>query len=197
MLKTKCDNCGAFIITDENSYNPGENISVKCSRCGSINGVTIPGIARTAKNEVTKRTQTAEYAEPNHVGPDDLELKKGEMMLKAKELELKERELELSERHHQASHNQSAAQTQTVVEHHYHYSNDSTPVSTKNKTTAGLLAIFLGAFGVHKFYLGKSGMGILYLIFCWTYIPGILGLVEGIIYLTKSDADFHRDHVAK
>src|SRR5690554_3028666 len=40
--------------------------------------------------------------------------------------------------------------------------------SNKSKTTAGLLAIFLGAFGIHKFYLGRTGMGILYLLFCWT-----------------------------
>jgi len=59
-----------------------------------------------------------------------------------------------------------------------------------NKTSAGLLAIFLGSFGVHKFYLGKSGQGVLYLLFCWTGIPGIIGIVEGIVYLTMSDQNF-------
>lgn len=65
----------------------------------------------------------------------------------------------------------------------------------KNKVTAGILGILLGSFGVHKFYLGKIGMGILYLVFCWTGIPGIVGLIEGILYLTKSqeafDAEFN------
>ena len=65
----------------------------------------------------------------------------------------------------------------------------------KNKVTAGILGIFLGSFGVHKFYLGKTGMGVLYLVFCWTGIPGIVGLIEGILYLTKSqeafDAEFN------
>ena len=44
--------------------------------------------------------------------------------------------------------------------------------------------------GAHKFYMGKIGMGILYLLFCWTAIPGILGIIEGIIYLCESDEKF-------
>lgn len=48
----------------------------------------------------------------------------------------------------------------------------------KDSTTAVLLAIFLGAFGAHKFYLGDSTIGVLYLLFCWTYIPGILGIID-------------------
>jgi TM2 domain-containing membrane protein YozV len=64
----------------------------------------------------------------------------------------------------------------------------------KNKVAAGLLGILLGSFGAHKFYLGKIGQGILYLIFSWTGIPGIIGLIEGIIYLTKSDEEFARQY---
>lgn len=60
-------------------------------------------------------------------------------------------------------------------------------VPVKSKVTAGLLAIFLGGFGIHKFYLGKIFQGILYILFCWTYIPSIISFIEGIIYLTKSD----------
>lgn len=59
--------------------------------------------------------------------------------------------------------------------------NPSWPV--KSKVAAGILAILLGGIGVHKFYLGKVGMGILYLCFCWTGIPAVLGLIEGIMYL--------------
>jgi TM2 domain-containing membrane protein YozV len=59
-----------------------------------------------------------------------------------------------------------------------------------NKTTAALLAIFLGSFGVHKFYLGQKGAGALYLLFFWTYIPLVIGLVEGIYYLTMKDEKF-------
>jgi TM2 domain-containing membrane protein YozV len=62
----------------------------------------------------------------------------------------------------------------------------------KSKMAAGILAILLGDIGVHKFYLGNIGMGILYLCFCWTGIPGVIGLIEGIIYLTSSKEDFER-----
>jgi TM2 domain-containing membrane protein YozV len=55
---------------------------------------------------------------------------------------------------------------------------------------AGLFGIFLGGFGVHKFYLGRVGMGILYLLFCWTFIPAIAGFVEGIIYISMSNEKF-------
>lgn len=41
-----------------------------------------------------------------------------------------------------------------------------------------LLALFLGGFGVHHFYLRRTGLGILYLCFCWTGIPSLVGLIE-------------------
>lgn len=62
--------------------------------------------------------------------------------------------------------------------------------SGKSKLAAGLFAIFLGGIGVHKFYLGRAGQGILYLLFCWTFIPALISLIEGIIYLTMSDQAF-------
>lgn len=58
------------------------------------------------------------------------------------------------------------------------------------RIAAALFAILFGTLGVHKFYLRKTGMGILYILFCWTGIPSILGIIEGIIYLTKSDEAF-------
>lgn len=60
----------------------------------------------------------------------------------------------------------------------------------KNKYVAGILAILLGDLGIHKFYLGKIGWGIVYLLFCWTGIPAIVGLIEGIIYLCTDDETF-------
>jgi len=69
--------------------------------------------------------------------------------------------------------------------------------STKSKTTAGVLAILLGGIGIHKFYLGKIGIGIVYILFCWTYVPVIIGLIEGIIYLTSSDEKFYLKYVKK
>jgi len=51
----------------------------------------------------------------------------------------------------------------------------------KNPTTAVLLALFGGWIGAHKFYLGQTGMGILYLLFCWTYIPLIVSVFEAFV----------------
>ena len=41
-----------------------------------------------------------------------------------------------------------------------------------------LLALFLGGFGIHHFYLRRTGLGILYLCFFWTWIPALLGFIE-------------------
>ena len=46
-----------------------------------------------------------------------------------------------------------------------------------------ILAIFLGDFGIHHFYTGDTKHGILHLVFFWTGIPGIIGLIEGIMWL--------------
>lgn len=54
-----------------------------------------------------------------------------------------------------------------------------------NKTTYCLLAFFLGGIGIHKFYAGKTSSGILYLIFCWTFIPSFIALIEFIVALCK------------
>ena len=67
-------------------------------------------------------------------------------------------------------------------------------MNTKSKTTAFLLAFILGGFGAHKFYLGKTGQGILYLLFCWTLIPAFVALVESIMYITMSDQAFQEKY---
>jgi len=75
--------------------------------------------------------------------------------------------------------------------------------SDKNKIVAALLAFFLGTLGIHKFYLGKTTAGIIMLV-CGTVgwlliLPGlimaVIAFIEFIIYLIKSDEDFHRDYV--
>ncbi len=60
----------------------------------------------------------------------------------------------------------------------------------KNKMLAAILGIVLGGLGAHKFYLGNAGLGIIYLLFCWTGIPAIVGFVEGISYLITDDVSF-------
>lgn len=64
----------------------------------------------------------------------------------------------------------------------------------KSKIAAALFAIFLGSLGVHKFYLGRIGWGLVYLCLCWCFIPGLLGLIEGILYLVMSDEEFNRKY---
>jgi TM2 domain-containing membrane protein YozV len=65
---------------------------------------------------------------------------------------------------------------------------------TKNKTTAGLLALLLGGLGLHKFYHGSFGWGILYLISILTFIPAIVGFIEGIAYLCMSDSVYNQKY---
>lgn len=60
----------------------------------------------------------------------------------------------------------------------------------KEKNSAALLAIFLGGIGIHRFYVGQTGLGILYLLFVWTGIPFFVGLLDGIIWLTWSKERF-------
>lgn len=61
----------------------------------------------------------------------------------------------------------------------------------KNKLAAAVLAFFLGGFGAHKFYLGRPGMGLLYLFFCWTGIPSFVAVIEAILLLVSSEEQFH------
>ncbi|SLM63188.1 MULTISPECIES: TM2 domain-containing protein [Dickeya] len=64
----------------------------------------------------------------------------------------------------------------------------------KSRISAALFAFFLGGIGAHKFYLGKPGQGILYLLFCWTFIPSVIAFIEFIIYLCNSDEEFARKY---
>lgn len=61
----------------------------------------------------------------------------------------------------------------------------------KNKTTAGLLAFFLGAFGIHRFYLGQWGLGIFHLVFCWAYFPAVIAIIDAIVFLTMKEEIFN------
>ena len=80
--------------------------------------------------------------------------------------------------------------------------------SSKDKVAAGLLAIFLGSLGIHKFYLGgkqQKTAGIIMLVislvgscafFIGPIVIGIIALIEGIVYLTKDDAEFQSTYAA-
>jgi TM2 domain-containing membrane protein YozV len=73
-----------------------------------------------------------------------------------------------------------------------------TPGAEK-KMTAGIFAILLGAFGVHKFYLGNTTEGIIMLaitVFTCGTVSSIIGLVEGIIYLSMTDDVFVQTYIS-
>jgi predicted RNA-binding Zn-ribbon protein involved in translation (DUF1610 family) len=62
----------------------------------------------------------------------------------------------------------------------------------KSRAVAVLLALLLGGLGAHKFYLGHLIMGMIYLLFCWTFIPAFVAFIEAIIYACMSDEGFQR-----
>jgi TM2 domain-containing membrane protein YozV len=70
------------------------------------------------------------------------------------------------------------------------------------KTAAGICAILIGSFGVHKFLLGYTNAGIITILVtvltCGAagVVMGIIGLVEEIIYLTMTDAQFYETYIA-
>lgn len=66
--------------------------------------------------------------------------------------------------------------------------------SDKTKWMAALLAFFLGGLGVHRFYLGNTVLGIVYLLFFWTFIPALIAFCEFIYFLVISEDDFDRKY---
>lgn len=54
-----------------------------------------------------------------------------------------------------------------------------------NKVAYVLLALFIGGFGIHNFYAGKTGQGVLFLLFSWTTIPAIIAFIQAIIAICQ------------
>ena len=73
---------------------------------------------------------------------------------------------------------------------------DKIPGADK-KVTAGICGILLGAWGVHRFILGDTTGGIIRIVLTFVTCGAayIIGLIEGIIYLTKSDEDFVNEYI--
>jgi len=66
----------------------------------------------------------------------------------------------------------------------------------KNRKLATILAfsgVVLPISGIHKFYLGQPGWGILYLLLFWTPIPKVASMVEGLWYLTQAQQEFDQN----
>jgi TM2 domain-containing membrane protein YozV len=64
----------------------------------------------------------------------------------------------------------------------------------KNRTTGLILTLLLGGVGGHRFYLGQVGLGILYMVFCWTFIPVIVAFFE--LFMIGKRVDRFNDHLA-
>jgi TM2 domain-containing membrane protein YozV len=79
--------------------------------------------------------------------------------------------------------------------------------ANSNRVAAGVCGIFLGGLGIHKFILGMPGTGTLMLLLnlvggfltCGlaSVVMHAIGLIEGILYLTRSDEDFHQVYVVQ
>lgn len=74
--------------------------------------------------------------------------------------------------------------------------NEATNNGENKKLIAGILAIIIGSLGIHKFILGYTKEGIIQIVltFVTCGIAGIIGLIEGIIYLTKTDEEFYQTY---
>jgi len=75
--------------------------------------------------------------------------------------------------------------------------------ANSKKMIAGILAILLGTLGIHKFYLGYNKAGLIMLLvtiftcFFASAAFGVIGLIEGILYLVKTDEEFYRTYIAQ
>ncbi len=65
-----------------------------------------------------------------------------------------------------------------------------------SKVALVLLAFFVGGIGMHKFYLGKYWQGIFYVLLCWSGIPGIIALIEAVIYMCTSNERLNEKYTA-
>lgn len=66
-----------------------------------------------------------------------------------------------------------------------------TATGRKNRVTAAVLALLIGGLGAHRFYLNQM-IGLLYLLFCWTFIPTAVALIEAIIWFSMTNEDWDR-----
>jgi len=68
---------------------------------------------------------------------------------------------------------------------------DGKPAGAEKKIVAGIFGILLGGLGIHKFYLGYTKEGVIQILLSFLCgVGALIGLIEGIIYLTKSDQEF-------
>ncbi len=74
---------------------------------------------------------------------------------------------------------------------------DERPQVVQTKLIQSALAIFLGSFGAHKFYQGKTFQGVIYFLLSWTTLPMWISIMEGIRYLFMPIEDFYDQYIEK
>ena len=67
----------------------------------------------------------------------------------------------------------------------------------KTKTATIILALFLGSFGVHRFYLRQNIKGLLYLIFCWSFVPTIISFIDALCFYFMNKNEFDEKYNAR
>ena len=92
------------------------------------------------------------------------------------------------------------------MQHVPRYDQSGKPVGTEKKLAAGICGILLGGLGIHKFILGYTTEGIIMLLttivgaifLCGipSLVMSIIGLIEGVMYLTKSDEEFSETYIS-
>ena len=90
----------------------------------------------------------------------------------------------------------SAPQDYQILEYYYPELFRGTAVGP-DRVTASVLAILLGGLGVHQFYMGEIGLGILDILFCWTGIPSLIAFIDGVVWLCESDEVFYQSWLAR
>jgi TM2 domain-containing membrane protein YozV len=81
-----------------------------------------------------------------------------------------------------------------VAERYAHVPAERKGAVLRDKAINSLLAVFLGTFGAHKFFQGKTYSGILYAVFFWTFLPTFIGFVEGIRYAVMPLDDYYKQY---
>lgn len=178
-MKSKCPNCHTMLEINENDYEPGVTVEKECPLCGEFISFDIPEIKES-------RQVAGPSAEEERIAKLERQLS---LMKEQHQSAVEALEDKVQQQNDQLRHQQSQMLSQPTQ--YNAYSSRGVYVNSRSRTTAGILGIFLGGFGVHKFYLGKSGQGLLYLLFCWTYVSAIVGFIEGIMYLVMSDQEFN------
>jgi TM2 domain-containing membrane protein YozV len=132
----------------------------------------LPGSPQTEEREVTDHTPGD--AIPDHRVPDILE--------RAAEIDQARKETSSVEALRAVALDAgiSLESLETALEEYARTVRAPTPADQgpKDATTGTLLAVFLGGFGAHRFYLGDNKIALLYLLLFWTLIPSVVGLVE-------------------